>query len=94
MMFYKKTYKKKEDPAKDYKKTDEPSPDLLEELGETVERVRRDSLKVVGQVRRNSITAIGKIRRNSIGKLPPILSNNHLKELEKLQINGKFNKTE
>ena len=50
MMFYKKTYKKKEDSAKDYKKTDEPSPDLLEELGDTVERVRRDSLKVVGQV--------------------------------------------
>ena len=91
MMFYKKTYKKKEDSAK---KTDEPSPDLLEELGDTVERVRRDSLKVVGQVRRNSITAIGKIRRNSIGKLPPILSNNHLKELEKLQINGKSNKNE
>ena len=94
MMFYKKTYKKKEDQAKDYKKTDEPSSDLLEDLGETVERVRRDSLKVVGQVRRNSITALGKIRRNSVGKLPPILSNNHLKELEKLQINGKFNKTE
>lgn len=90
MMFYKKTYKKKDD----YKKTDEPSSDLLEELGDTVEKVRRDSLKVVSQVRRNSVTAIGNIRRNSIGKLPPILSSNHLKELEKLQINGKLDKIE
>ena len=88
MMFYKKTYTKKESTRRP-KETD-PSTDLLEELGERVERVRRDSLKVVDQVRRNSLTTLGKIRRNSVGKLPPILSNKHLKELEKLHINGKL----
>ena len=46
------------------------------------------------QVRRNSVTALGKIRRNSIGKLPPIVSNNHLKELDKLHINAKLEKRE
>ena len=88
MMFYKKTYTKKETTSRSKEK--DPSTHLLEDLGETVERVRRDSLKVVDQVRRNSLTTLGKIRRNSVGKLPPILSNKHLKELEKLQINGKL----
>lgn len=75
-------------------KREDSAEDLLEELGDTVEKVRRNSLKVVAKVRRNSVTALGNLRRNSIGKLPPILSNNHLKELEKLQINGKSEKTD
>ena len=92
MAFYKKTYNKKA-PSKKLKKSDS-TEDLLEELGDTVDIVRRNSLKVVERVRRNSVTALGKIRRNSIGKLPPINSNNHLKELEKLQINSKFDKND
>ena len=91
MMFYKKTYTKKETVKM---KREDSAEDLLEELGDTVEKVRRNSLKVVAKVRRNSVTALGNLRRNSIGKLPPILSNNHLKELEKLQINGKSEKTD
>eukprot|EP00091_Calanus_sinicus_P000546 TRINITY_DN10479_c0_g1_i1.p1 TRINITY_DN10479_c0_g1~~TRINITY_DN10479_c0_g1_i1.p1 ORF type:complete len:164 (-),score=57.99 TRINITY_DN10479_c0_g1_i1:131-622(-) len=85
--FYKKTYKKA--PVAAMKKNDS-AEDLLEELGETVERVRRNSIKVVERVRRNSITTLGKIRKNSIGVLPPIISNAQLKELEKLSINSGF----
>ena len=40
MMFYKKTYTKKESSVKHYKKTDS-SNDLLEDLGDTIDRVRR-----------------------------------------------------
>ena len=40
MMFYKKTYTKKESAVKHYKKTDS-SNDLLEDLGDTIDRVRR-----------------------------------------------------
>lgn len=88
-MFYKKTYNtKKTDKAKRQDSTE----DLLEDLGNEVERVRRNSLKVVERVRRNSITALGNIRRNSVGRLPPILSHKHLKELEKLHSNGKSEK--
>jgi len=84
--FYKKTYKKAPDaPIKKNVSAD----DLLEELGDTVEKVRRNSIKVVQRVRRNSITAIDKIRKNSIGVLPPIISSADLKELEKLHINSK-----
>jgi len=90
MMFYKKTYKKE----KPKMKRDASAEDLLEELGDTVEIVRRGSIKVVERVRRNSVTALGNLRRNSIGKLPPILSHQHLKELEKLHVNGKVDKTE
>merc|ERR1719228_1514923 len=80
--FFKKTYKKP------VIKKNESTADLLEELGDTVDRVRRDSMKVVERVRRNSITAISKIRKNSIGVLPPIISNEHLKELEALYTNS------
>ena len=82
--FYKKTYKKA--PVATIKKSDS-AEDLLENLGETVEKVRRNSIKVVQRVRRDSITTLGKIRKNSIGVLPPIISNAQLKELEKLHIN-------
>ena len=91
MLFYKKTYGDK--PKQKIKRTSS-TEDLLEDLGKTVDHVRRNSLKVVERVRRNSVTAIGKMRRNSIGKLPPILSNNHLKELEKLHINANGKKTD
>lgn len=40
--------------------------DLLEDLGHTVEKVRRDSLKVVELVRRNSLTPLARLRQNSI----------------------------
>jgi len=83
--FYKKTYKKP--PVVAMKKNDS-SEDLLENLGETVERVRRDSIKVIERVRRNSITTLSKIRKNSIGVLPPIISNAQLKELERLHVNS------
>ena len=65
--------------------------DLSEELGETVEQVQRNSIKVVERVRRNSITTLVKIRKNSIGVLPPIISNAQLRELEKLSINSATN---
>eukprot|EP00092_Neocalanus_flemingeri_P041360 GFUD01045035.1.p1 GENE.GFUD01045035.1~~GFUD01045035.1.p1 ORF type:complete len:358 (+),score=65.53 GFUD01045035.1:94-1167(+) len=83
--FYKKTYKKA--PVATIKRNDS-AEDLLEDLGETVERVRRNSIKVVERVRRNSITTLVKIRKNSIGVLPPIISNVQLKELEELYINS------
>ena len=92
MMFYKKTYKT--EPNNNNIKRNKSTEDLLEDLGETVDRVRRNSLKVVERVRRNSVTTLGTMRRNSLGKLPPILSNQHLKELEKLHINGKIDKTD
>ena len=92
MMFYKKTYKS--EPNNNNIKRIKSSEDLLEDLGETVDKVRRNSLKVVERVRRNSVTTLGTMRRNSLGKLPPILINQHLKELDKLHINGKIDKTD
>ena len=59
MMFYKKTYKKE----KPKMKRDASAEDLLEELGDTVEIVRRGSIKVVERVRRNSVTALGNLRQ-------------------------------
>jgi len=94
MLFYKKTYGEKPKQIGAALKRTNSTEDLLEDLGNTVDHVRRNSLKVVERVRRNSVTALGKMRRNSIGKLPPILSNNHLKELEKLHINSNGKKTD
>jgi len=83
--FYKKAYKKAPDAS--IKKSGSAT-DLLEDLGDTVEKVRRNSIKVVQRVRRNSVTTLDKIRKNSIGVLPPIISAAELKELEKLHINS------
>ena len=83
--FYKKAYKKAPDTS--IKKSGS-ADDLLEELGDTVETVRRNSIKVVQRVRRNSVTTLDKIRKNSMGVLPPIISAAELKELEKVHINS------
>merc|ERR1712025_700138 len=77
MMFYKKTYSKKESSTKHYKKTDS-SNEQLEGLGNAVEEFRRGSLKVEDQVRRNSVTATGRMRRNSV-------SSTTMKESDKLE---------
>jgi len=77
MMFYKKTYSKKESSTKHYKKTDS-SNEQLEDLGNAVEEFRRGSLKVEDQVRRNSVTATGRMRRNSV-------SSKTMKESDKLE---------
>ena len=82
--FYKKTYKKS--PVAVMKKNDY-AEDLPEELGEAVEQVQRNSIKVVERVRRNSITNLGKIMKNSIGILSPIIS----QKLEERSINSATN---
>ena len=94
--FYKKTYKTTQETKI---KKNQSTQDLLEELGDTVEHVRRNSIKVIDRVRRNSITTLGKLRKNSLGALQPILSGSEHKELEKLHAkssmsNGKTEKYE
>jgi len=83
--FYKKTYKITQETKI---KKNQSTQDLLEELGDTVEHVRRNSIKVIDRVRRNSVTTLGKLRKNSLGALQPILSSSELKELEKLHLNS------